>query len=158
MELKDYQNGVLDKLDYYFKKLADTKEEAEDFVAFQKMKGKEARLTDYAKDTWEALVQERRIDLLKDKSGHLVPAPYVTRFDGLERPIPNVCLKVPTGGGKPYLALRRLSVCKPTCLHNKPVWCSGWCRRMPFTSKPGNSWLIVNIRIGKCLNVLRVGG
>ncbi|EOW9253690.1 TPA: DEAD/DEAH box helicase family protein, partial [Vibrio cholerae] len=84
---------------------ADTKEEAEDFVAFQKMKGKEARLTDYAKDTWEALVQERRIDLLKDKSGHLVPAPYVTRFDGLERPIPNVCLKVPTGGGKTLLGV-----------------------------------------------------
>ncbi|ELZ1261750.1 DEAD/DEAH box helicase family protein [Vibrio fluvialis] len=105
MELKDYQNGVLDKLDYYLKKLADTKEEAEDFVVFQKMKGKEARLTDYAKDTWEALVQERRIDLLKDKSGHLVPAPYVTRFDGLERPIPNVCLKVPTGGGKTLLGV-----------------------------------------------------
>ncbi|WP_027253006.1 DEAD/DEAH box helicase [Photobacterium halotolerans] len=105
MELKDYQNGVLDKLDYYLKKLADTKENAEDFVAFQKMKGKEARLTDYAKDTWEALVQERRIDLLKDKSGHLVPAPYVTRFDGLERPIPNVCLKVPTGGGKTLLGV-----------------------------------------------------
>lgn len=105
MELKDYQNGVLNKLDYYLKKLADTKEEAEDFVAFQKMKGKEARLTDYAKDTWEALVQERRIDLLKDKSGHLVPAPYVTRFDGLERPIPNVCLKVPTGGGKTLLGV-----------------------------------------------------
>ncbi|MDK9358401.1 DEAD/DEAH box helicase family protein [Lelliottia sp. V106_10] len=105
MELKDYQNGVLDKLDYYLKKLSDTKEEAEDFVAFQKMKGKEARLTDYAKDTWEALVQERRIDLLKDKSGHLVPAPYVTRFDELERPIPNVCLKVPTGGGKTLLGV-----------------------------------------------------
>lgn len=105
MELKDYQNGVLDKLDYYLKKLADTKEEAEDFVAFQKMKGKEARLTDYAKDTWEALVHERRIDLLKDKIGHSVPAPYVTRFDGLERPIPNVCLKVPTGGGKTLLGV-----------------------------------------------------
>ncbi|MBC8662982.1 DEAD/DEAH box helicase family protein [Vibrio parahaemolyticus] len=105
MELKDYQNGVLDKLDYYLKKLADTKENAEDFFAFQKMKGKEARLTDYAKDTWEALVQERRIDLLKDKSGNLVPAPYVTRFDGLEWPIPNVCLKVPTGGGKTLLGV-----------------------------------------------------
>lgn len=105
MELKDYQNGVLDKLDYYLRKLADTKEEAEDFVAFQKMKGKEARLTDYAKESWEALVQERRIDLLKDKSGHLVPAPYVTRFDGLERPIPNMCLKVPTGGGKTLLGV-----------------------------------------------------
>lgn len=36
MELKDYQNGVLDKLDYYLKTLAESKEEAEDFVAFQK--------------------------------------------------------------------------------------------------------------------------
>lgn len=105
MELKDYQNGVLDKLDYYLKKLAETKEEAEDFVAFQKMKGKEARLTDYAKESWETLVQERRIDLLKDKSEYLVPAPYVTRFDGLDRPIPNVCLKVPTGGGKTLLGV-----------------------------------------------------
>lgn len=46
------------------------------------MKGKEARLADYAKDTWEALVQERRIDFLKDNSGHLVAAPYMAKFDG----------------------------------------------------------------------------
>ncbi|ELY4506750.1 MULTISPECIES: DEAD/DEAH box helicase [Enterobacterales] len=105
MELKDYQNGVLDKLDYYLKTLSESKEEAEDFVAFQKMKGKDARINDYAKDAWEQLVQERRIDLLKDKSGHFVPAPYVSRFDGLEQPIPNVCLKVPTGGGKTLLGV-----------------------------------------------------
>lgn len=105
MELKDYQNGVLSKLDYYLTKLADCKEQAEDFVAFQRTKGKDARLSDYAKDTWDALVQERRIDLLKDKSGNSIPAPYVSRFDGLARPVPNVCLKVPTGGGKTLLGV-----------------------------------------------------
>lgn len=105
MELKDYQNGVLVKFDYYLKKLAESKEQAEDFVTFQKAKGKEARLSDYAKDTWDALVQERRIDLLKDKSGNSIPAPYVSRFDGMARPVPNVCLKVPTGGGKTLLGV-----------------------------------------------------
>ena len=43
MELKDYQNGVLDKFNYYLNKLADCKDEAEDFVDFQKTKGKEAK-------------------------------------------------------------------------------------------------------------------
>ena len=105
MDLKDYQIGVLHKFNYYLKKLTECKEEAEEFVAFQKMKGREARLTDYAKGAWEALVEERRIDLLKDKSGQLVTAPYVTRFDGLDQPIPNVCLKVPTGGGKTLLGV-----------------------------------------------------
>lgn len=46
MELKDYQEGVLNKFDYFLGKLAEQKEEAEDFVVFQRMKGKEARLAD----------------------------------------------------------------------------------------------------------------
>jgi len=105
MELKDYQNGVLDKLDYYLEKLAKRKEEAEEFVEFQKIKGKDIHLADYAKDTWEKLLQERRIDPLKDRGGRLEQAFYVTKFDGLKRPIPNVCLKVPTGGGKTLLGV-----------------------------------------------------
>ncbi|HEU0009473.1 MAG TPA: DEAD/DEAH box helicase family protein [Verrucomicrobiae bacterium] len=34
--------------------------------------------------------------------------PYVGRNDGMERPVPNVCLKVPTGGGKTLLACAAL--------------------------------------------------
>ncbi|EGR2287801.1 restriction endonuclease subunit R [Vibrio parahaemolyticus] len=105
MELKDYQIGVLKKFDHYLQTLGSCKEEAEDFVAFQKMKGKGARLADYAKETWEKLVEERRIDFLRTANGQMVSPPYVTRFDGLDRPIPNVCLKVPTGGGKTLLGV-----------------------------------------------------
>jgi type III restriction enzyme len=32
-----------------------------------------------------------------------VPPPYISRYDGLDRSIANICLKVPTGGGKTLL-------------------------------------------------------
>lgn len=108
MELKDYQQGVLNKFDYFLGKLAEQKEEAEDFVVFQRMKGKEARLADYARDTWDALVEERRIDSLIDNKGEKFIPAHISRFDGLERTIPNVCLKVPTGGGKTLLGVAAL--------------------------------------------------
>jgi len=38
MELKEYQQGVLSKLDRYLAVLAEKREEAEDFVEFQKSK------------------------------------------------------------------------------------------------------------------------
>lgn len=113
MELKDYQIGVLDKFNYYLNKLAEHKELAEDFVKFQKVNGKEAKLTNYAKDTWEALVQERRIDSLKSSNGQELTPPYISRFDGIDRAIPNVCFRVPTGGGKTLLgvsAIERLQI------------------------------------------------
>lgn len=105
MELKDYQNEVLNKLEYYLQKLGSSKEEAEDYFAFQKSKGKDAKLNDYAKEAWDILVEERRVDFLRDKKGQKIPATYVARFDGLNHPIPNVCLKVPTGGGKTVLGV-----------------------------------------------------
>ncbi len=108
MELKDYQEGVLNKFDYFLGKLAEQKEEAEDFVVFQRMKGKEARLADYARDTWDALVEERRIDSLIDNKGEKFIPAHISRFDGLERTIPNVCFKVPTGGGKTLLGVAAL--------------------------------------------------
>jgi len=53
---------------------------------------------DFPKKTWATL-----------KTGGLLPPafaeqPHSSRFDGAGRPIPNVCLKVPTGGGKTLLA------------------------------------------------------
>ena len=47
MELKEYQQGVLSKLDRYLTVLAEQQEQAEDFVDFQKSKGKTATLSDY---------------------------------------------------------------------------------------------------------------
>lgn len=103
MEFKEYQQGVLDKLDYYIQTLAEEKEEAEDYQAFQASKGKSVPLTNYAEKAWDKLVQERRLPYLMTKQGGLVPPPYISRYDGLDRTIANICLKVPTGGGKTLL-------------------------------------------------------
>ena len=104
MELKEYQQGVLQKIDRYLAALAEKREDAEAFVAFQKSRGKEADLADYCREAWDQLNKERLLPYLRDKDGNAFVAPYLTRHDGAQRSIPNVCLKVPTGGGKTLLA------------------------------------------------------
>ncbi len=108
MELKEYQQGVLNRVDQYLKVLAEQQEEAEAFVEFQKSRGKEAVLADYPRDAWDHLNKERVLPYLRDKDDNAIVAPYLTRYDGLDRSIPNVCLKVPTGGGKTLLATTSL--------------------------------------------------
>lgn len=103
MELKEYQQGVLGKLDRYLTVLAEQREEAEDFVEFQKSKGKAATLGDYCRDAWDQLNTERLLPYLY-QNGNPVVASYLSRYDGLGSSIPNICLKVPTGGGKTLLA------------------------------------------------------
>lgn len=49
--------------------------------------------------------KERVLPYLRDKDGRTVIAPWLARQDGLQRSIPNICLKVPTGGGKTLLAV-----------------------------------------------------
>lgn len=103
MELKEYQQGILSKLDRYLTVLAENKENAEDFVAFQQSKGKSAALGDYCREAWDQLNTERLLPYLY-QGGNAVVAPYLSRYDGLGLSIPNLCLKVPTGGGKTLLA------------------------------------------------------
>ena len=55
MELKEYQQGVLRKIDHYLAILAEKRSDAEEFVEFQKSRGKEAILADYCRDTWDHL-------------------------------------------------------------------------------------------------------
>lgn len=107
MELKEYQQGVLSKLDRYLTVLAEQREQAEDFVEFQKSKGRTATLNDYCRDTWEQLNTERLLPYLYH-AGQPVVAPYLSRHDGLGLSIPNICFKVPTGGGKTLLATAAL--------------------------------------------------
>src|SRR5690554_4674121 len=107
MELKEYQQGVLERLDRYLTVLAEKREEAEDFVEFQQSKGKVASLGDYCREAWEQLNTERLLPYLYH-DGKPVVAQYLSRHDGLGGSIPNICLKVPTGGGKTLLATASL--------------------------------------------------
>jgi type III restriction enzyme len=103
MQLKDYQNDVLESLSRYLQALAARREEAEEVLEFQRSKGRDAKLNDYCRETWDALHTQKALPMMKDKDGHTVAPRYVARKDGLDRPVPNICLKVPTGGGKTLL-------------------------------------------------------
>ena len=101
MELKDYQIKVLDYLDSYLGELQTQKSEKQDYFAFQKHKGKDAvhpEQSDYCQQAWEALKAKMAVHR----------STYTVRKDGMGRNIPNVCFKVPTGGGKTLLAAAAL--------------------------------------------------
>ena len=106
MELKEYQVAALDA----FTRWRDALEEAraKSQVAVDALKGVGADIPsdvlDYPKSAWQDLAQ----------SGGVAneTAEYVSRTDDAGRPIPHICFKVPTGGGKTLLAaaaLERLS-------------------------------------------------
>lgn len=108
MKLKEYQSGVLQKFDRYLSMLAEKREDAEAFAEFQKQRGKDVALSDWPRDAWDQLNQDRRLPEMRSADGERVVAPYLSRKDGLGFSIPNVCLKVPTGGGKTLLAVAAL--------------------------------------------------
>jgi hypothetical protein len=105
VSLKDFQRRVLEQLERYITELrrqqASTVQQAE---ALRMMDGAEEtlrQLADCPRHTWEALRKAGALPppLHKDHSTE-----HHSRWDGAGRAIPNVCLKVPTGGGKTLLA------------------------------------------------------
>ncbi|MDW3137924.1 DEAD/DEAH box helicase [Vibrio sp. 1288] len=108
MELKDYQVKVLERLDTYLSTLSSSKEEAEEYFEFQVSRGKEAKLDNYCAKAWDELNTQRKLPELRDRSNNRQVAPYINRYDGMDRGIPNVCYRVPTGGGKTLLAAASL--------------------------------------------------
>ena len=108
MELKEYQQGVLSKLDRYLTVLAEQRERAERILAFLREEGDDkATLSDYCREAWDQLYTERLLPYLY-QNGNPMVAPHLSRHDGLGQSIPNICFKVPTGGGKTLLATAAL--------------------------------------------------
>ncbi len=101
-QMKGFQTTVLQQLARYLDELNRHQAQAlQAAVALRAMEGMEdlaREAADFPKKAWAAL----------GKAKALPPAfrdqPYSSRFDGAGRAIPNVCLKVPTGGGKTLLA------------------------------------------------------
>lgn len=104
MEFKDYQQRVLDTLDVYLDELATQRERAE---RIEKLAKEQPDLgvpvPDFSAETWKAMKAQGRLPLVR------LAYDYSPRTDGIGRSVPNICLKVPTGGGKTLLANAALS-------------------------------------------------
>ena len=104
-QLKKFQSESLEQLDRYLAELGKHRTQAEARLAslthnkaMEDMADVLRDVADFPKRTWDAL----------RKAGTLPPKfstqAHSSRWDGAERAIPNICLKVPTGGGKTLLA------------------------------------------------------
>ena len=104
MELKEYQTRALNDFTRWLNVLNDAQLQVDTAIVALKNLGADVSILDavrnYPQATWQKL---------QDKGG--VPATageYVSRTDDAGRPIPHICFKVPTGGGKTLLATAAL--------------------------------------------------
>ena len=102
MELKEYQAVALDAFVRWWNGLAAARAQADTAIAAFREAGVDipADLHNYPKTAWQQLAQSGGV-----ADGN---APYIERTDEAGRPIPHICFKVPTGGGKTLLAAAAL--------------------------------------------------
>lgn len=95
MELKDYQNHCINEVKVYLDHLAEFRAKYEKILAIDPdMAG------DFTRKAWE-----------KAKGGTTFPgAIHYEKKNGLGEPLPNFCIKVPTGGGKTLLATHTIGL------------------------------------------------
>ncbi len=103
MQLKDYQRDALEVFDAWLKLLADSWEESDKATTALRDIGisPTPEQANFPKLAWEKLRGQGQLPLTS------VNTPYVSRTIGESddgEPLPHVCLKVPTGGGKTLMA------------------------------------------------------
>jgi type III restriction enzyme len=102
IDFKPFQEEVLAQVERYLAALSPhAAQAAAAQQALRVMEGMEElarEAGDYPKKAWKQLKDEGRLPAAFAEAAHS------SRFDGAGRAIPNVCLKVPTGGGKTLLA------------------------------------------------------
>ncbi len=105
MRVLEYQDRVLTTLDAYLAALKTHKANADAVAAFAAQQGMAVPPTDFALATWDQMKDEGRLP----QDPRRLAMGYSSRKDGCGRPVPNITLKVPTGGGKTYLATQAVS-------------------------------------------------
>ena len=100
----DYQDKAIDALDRYLDHLNTAKARA-DRVAARASEDPSLGLSirDHTREAWDALKEAGKLPASRAR------IPFSPRADGCARPVPNVVLKVPTGGGKTWLAVMGVS-------------------------------------------------
>lgn len=104
MRTLDYQQRVLDTLDAYLDELKTRKVEADQIDALRAQNPNlPIAALDFTETAWANMKAAGRLPA--SRAG----VPFSPRKDGIGRAVPNVTLKVPTGGGKTWLAVNAVS-------------------------------------------------
>lgn len=104
MELKDFQQNVLDVIDEYLGELVAARKKTVEVSKLSRERPElDIPVRDFTKQAWRALATKGKLPKSRDL------APFSSRMDGADRSVPSVTLKVPTGGGKTLLAAHSVS-------------------------------------------------
>lgn len=109
LAFKDYQQRVLTRFDTYLGELGAAKIKADKVEQHNATQADpELRLpaVDWPATAWKAMQAKGLIP--QRKVGHQL-APFSPRIDELGNPVPAICYKIPTGGGKTLLATASVS-------------------------------------------------
>ena len=103
MELKIYQQNTLATFSRWLEELSEAQNTSKKAIEALRQAGVDTipeELGNYPQTAWQNLKQK----------GGVAPTAgdYITRTDDADRPIPHICFKVPTGGGKTLLAASAL--------------------------------------------------
>ncbi|NUM31762.1 MAG: DEAD/DEAH box helicase family protein [Bacteroidetes bacterium] len=101
MRLKHYQEKVLKELKEYLSALTDAKKEFEEIA---ELKPHLVKHINFPKEAWEK------------STGRIV---YSSKVNGLDEPMPDIYLKVPTGGGKTLVACHAIDNIQKTYLNKQ---------------------------------------
>lgn len=100
----DYQARVLKTFDEYLEVLSEKKQKADEIVELAQQRPDLClAVPDFTEQAWRVMADADKLPA--SRAGILFSA----RKDGIERPVPNVVFKLPTGGGKTFLAVSALS-------------------------------------------------
>ena len=109
MQLKNYQQNALEQLDRWLGALKEARLKCEKASKALEDSGLDIpeELKNYPLSAWNSLRQQHVLPGISDNGTLKIPD-YISRTGTSGAPIPHVCLKVPTGGGKTLLGVAAL--------------------------------------------------
>ena len=110
MQLKTYQQNALDQLDRWLDALKDARLKGEKATKALEESGVDVpeELKNYPQSAWKSLKEQSVLPAVQNQDGNSEVPDYIARTATSGAPVPHVCLKVPTGGGKTLLGVAAL--------------------------------------------------
>ena len=110
MQLKTYQQNALDQLDRWLDALKEARLKGEKATKALEESGVDVpeELKNYPQSAWKSLKEQSVLPAVQNQDGASEVPDYIARTATSGAPVPHVCLKVPTGGGKTLLGVAAL--------------------------------------------------
>ena len=110
MQLKTYQQNALDQLDRWLEALKEARLKCEKASKALEESGVDVpeELKNYPLPAWKNLKEQNVLPAVQNQDGASEVPDYIPRTATSGEPVPHVCLKVPTGGGKTLLGVAAL--------------------------------------------------